>query len=278
MYGQTKRNKYQQQNQRPNSATYDRRRLRSANNAKSSWKSTFKLPESSPVKYERYDPPKAPKESNFSFVSNSSTIPDELSPSISDDDDEHDLPAHSFQLTSSQIHSSPPCTPPPGGSRHSRFVSKSSENVTMSCTPKTGEEGADLLLYLATSPSPAHPSGNQKTRVFAPSTPPTKHTPLPSSMMSTPGGGSSNLLGFGMSTPSQNFNFADFVNITPSPAQGHWARTPVAAGRTPLAAREARRKLNFSPLVPPGASPGLGGLERPKENGLGMELGGELVN
>ncbi|KAF2233763.1 hypothetical protein EV356DRAFT_447999 [Viridothelium virens] len=285
MYGQTKRSKYQQQIQRPASASYGRRRLRSANHTKPSWKSTFQLPESSPVKHNRYDPPKSSKVSNFSFVSNSSTIPDELSPSISDDDDEQDLPTHSFQLNSSQIHSSPPCTPPPGGSRQSRLLSRSSQNVTMSRTPKTGEEGADLLLFLATSPSPAHPSSasntNQKTRVYPPSTPPTKHTPLPSSMMSTPGGPGSAFLGFGLNTPSQNFNFADFVNITPSPAQGPWSRTPTAAAsaRTPLAAREARRKLNFSPRLPPGASPGLGaGLERGKGDGLGMELGGELVN
>ncbi|KAL9065388.1 MAG: hypothetical protein Q9157_007484 [Trypethelium eluteriae] len=94
--------------------------------------------------------------------------------------------------------------------------------------------------------------------------------------MSTPGGPGSAFLGFGLNTPSQNFNFADFVNITPSPAQGPWSRTPTAAAsaRTPLAAREARRKLNFSPRLPPGASPGLGaGLERGKGDGLGMELG-----
>ena len=278
MYGQTKRFKYQQQIQRPASASHDRRRLRSANNTKSSWKSAFQLPASSPTKHDRFIPPKPTKMSNYSFISNASTIPDELSPSISEDDEEQDLPTHSFQLTSSQINSSPPCTPPPGGNRHTRFLSRSSHDVTMSRTPKTGEEGADLLLYLATSPSPAHPSGNQKTRVYAPSTPPTKQTPLPSSMMSTPGGGGNNLLAFGMATPSQNFNFADFVNITPSPAQAPWSRTPVAPNRTPLAAREARRKLNFSPLLPPGASPGLGGTERSKENGLGMELGGELVN
>ncbi|KAI9683993.1 MAG: hypothetical protein M1822_005820 [Bathelium mastoideum] len=279
MYGQTKRFRYQQQKQRPASASCERRRLRSANNkTRSSWKSTFQLPQSSPTKHEAYEPQKLSKIPNFSFVSTASTIPDELSPSITDDDDEQDLPMHSFQLNPSQINSSPPCTPPPGASRHGRLLSRSSHDVTMSRTPKTGEEGADLLMYLATSPSPAQRTGNFGTRLLPPTTPPAKHTPLPSSMMTTPGGSANNLLGFGMTTPSQNFNFADFVNITPSPAQAPWSRTPGAAGRTPLAAREARRKLVFSPMLPPGASPNIGGLERSKESGLGMELGGELVN
>ncbi len=97
-------------------------------------------------------------------------------------------------------------------------------------------------------------------------------------MMLTPGGG-----GFmaGFSTPGQQFNFADFVNITPSPAQGAWgSRTPGIA-KTPLAAREARRRLNFDILVPPtSGSPNLHSLSRSaggKETGLGMELGGDLI-
>lgn len=90
---------------------------------------------------------------------------------------------------------------------------------------------------------------------------------------------------FGFNTPGQNFNFADFVNVTPSPAQGAFggSRTPGLAPKTPLAAREARRRLNFDNLVPP--SPGGGGSSNMSNvgrgsasTGLGMELGGELVS
>ena len=105
-------------------------------------------------------------------------------------------------------------------------------------------------------------------------------TPLPSSMMSTPGGGSGPFSGLGLHTPGGNLNFADFLNMTPSPAQvgGNWMRTPVAGGPTPLAAREARKRLNFDTLLPPTSnSPTLGGLDR-KATGLGMDLGGELVS
>lgn len=94
-------------------------------------------------------------------------------------------------------------------------------------------------------------------------------------MMSTPGVG-------GFNTPGQQFNFADFVNVTPSPAQGAFlgSRTP-GLPKTPLAAIEARRRLNFDSLVPPGGSPNPSNVGRGsinKDNGLGMELGGELVS
>jgi hypothetical protein len=94
-------------------------------------------------------------------------------------------------------------------------------------------------------------------------------------MMSTPGGGNAGFLGFGASTPGMAFNFADYLNVTPSPAQAAW-RTPAGA-KTPLAAREARRRLNFDGLHPPtGDSPRIG--VDSKLSGLGMELGGELVS
>jgi len=82
-------------------------------------------------------------------------------------------------------------------------------------------------------------------------------------------------LNFGPTTPGTNFNFADFVNVTPSPAQGSWTRTPIA-GRTPAAAKEARRKLNFDTLMPPTSSPVL--TRSGRSDGLGMKLGGELVS
>jgi hypothetical protein len=96
-------------------------------------------------------------------------------------------------------------------------------------------------------------------------------------MMSTPGGGAA-YAGFGLVTPSTNLNFAEFLNMTPSPAQvtGSWNRTPIAGvpPRTPAAVREARRRLNFENLHGPnGENPHISKVE-----GLGMELGGELVS
>lgn len=82
-------------------------------------------------------------------------------------------------------------------------------------------------------------------------------------------------------TPGQQFNFADFVNVTPSPAQGAFGSHTPGLTKTPLAAKEARRRLNFDSLVPPGGSPITGGGVRAsitKDTGLGMELGGELVS
>ena len=229
------------------------------------WKTANHLPESSPLYHHTRPPFPTSQRPNTSFVSEISTVPD--SPPfghVSDEEvDEESRHSRSFHPT---MRGSPPRTPPPTRNRA----------IRQRKTDGTGEEGADLLLYLATSPSPANP--NAKTsRIFAPSTPPSKVNALPSSMMSTPGGGF--LGGFG--TPGQQFNFADFVNVTPSPAQGAFgSRTPGLA-KTPLAAKEARRRLNFEGLAPPSASPNLSNLARGainKENGLGMELGGELVS
>ncbi|KAK6850817.1 hypothetical protein PG987_000451 [Apiospora arundinis] len=154
-------------------------------------------------------------------------------------DDEEDLfPTHSFQLQ--PHHSSPPRTPPMRNrSLHGRNKDRNTANNN-----KGGEEGADLLLYLAASPSPAMPS--TRTRMEPPSTPPPKKDlALPSSMMTTPGGG-----GLFPATPGQPFDFADFVNITPSPAQKPW-KTPIASipgGKTPVSI--TRRRLTFDePLL-----------------------------
>jgi hypothetical protein len=103
---------------------------------------------------------------------------------------------------------------------------------------KSGEEGADLLLYLAASPSPANPP---KIRMDPPSTPPPKNNKLalPSSMMTTPGGGNPY-----PATPGLGFDFAEFLHMTPSPAQKPW-KTPAThtGGKTPRSA--ARRRLTF---------------------------------
>jgi len=229
--------------------------------SRTSWKSTHNLPESSPV-YRHESHFSSSQGPNLSFTSDA-TIP--ASPPFGhvSDDEDLDLPSHSFSMGST-FHSSPPRTPPPSRSRAAR---QSKGNAI-------GEEGADLLLYLATSPSPAN-RGARSSRILAPSTPPSRNLALPSSMMSTPG-----MAGF--NTPGQQFNFADFCNITPSPAQGAFGNTPGLA-KTPLAAKEARRRLNFDTLVPPGVgSPNISNIGRGsmnnKDSGLGMELGGELVS
>ncbi|KAK5125102.1 hypothetical protein LTR85_000776 [Meristemomyces frigidus] len=235
-----------------------------------SWKKNHSLPESSPMDHAKHARFASNHVSQLSFISEGSTVPDSPPSPAHSEDDDADLPLNSFSVNAStRITSSPPHTPPPD-----RRMRKA-HNVSWSRTPKHGEEGVDLLMYLATSPSPAKVS-RAKTVVQAPSTPPCKSTPLPSSHM-TPGMSGGGFMGFGPNTPGTNFNFADFVNVTPSPAQGHWSRTPIA-GRTPAAAREARRKLNFDTLLPPTSSPVLTRSNSGRSDGLGMELGGELVS
>ena len=228
--------------------------------SRASWKIGHNLIESSPG-YRHQKHFSSSRGPNLSFTSDA-TIPTSPPFDHASDDEDHDIPSHSFSVNST-FHSSPPRTPPPSRSRLAR-QSKGSA---------AGEEGADLLLYLATSPSPAN-RGTKPSRIYAPSTPPSNNQALPSSMMSTPG-----IPGF--MTPGQQFNFADFVNVTPSPAQGAFGNTPRLV-RTPLAAKEARRRLNFDALVPPGlGSPNTSNIGRGsknKDSGLGMELGGELVS
>lgn len=238
-----------------------RKRLRSdsitdqpAKVPRTSWKSSYQLPESSPgfnrvpLKRHQFLPPAPSMEA----------IPEPSSPyrTLSDDENDPDLPAYSFRNVSSMVSSSPPRTPPPRHARNDRNWQN--------------EDGADLLLYLANSPTPGNVAGKTQPRDFPPSTPPSQHAVLPS-LTPTPGGGGV-FPNFG--TPSQPFNFADFVNVTPSPAQVPWGgRTPGGPGRTPLAARDARKRLNFDNLMPPsGESP----RTRGHETGLALQLGGEL--
>ncbi|KAF2835969.1 hypothetical protein M501DRAFT_906475, partial [Patellaria atrata CBS 101060] len=274
-FGQLKRVKYTRPQRRPVSSSHARTKVRTSTTTATSWKSNYRLPESSPVAHRRSAHFNSSHVPTLSFVSETSTIPDDpLSPSLSEEDDT-DLPLHSFQV-SSQIRSSPPPsmprTPPPGLARSARLRNKAFNANGQ--TTRAGEEGADLLMFLATSPS----RGTAKGHDAPPSTPPPKSTPLPSSMMSTPGGGGAPFPGFGLSTPGTAFNFTDYLHLTPSPGQmaAPWTRTPVTA-KTPLAAREARRRLNFDGLLPPtSGSPKVGTLERSQSNkgtGLGMELG-----
>ncbi|KAK3677223.1 hypothetical protein LTR78_002761 [Recurvomyces mirabilis] len=271
---------YSNKKSRPSAATVQRtatsgpatrsRRPRVATRA-ASWKSQHSLPESSPINHSKHARFASNTISHLSFISEGSTIPDSPPSPVHSEDDDTDLPVTSFSINAStKITSSPPQTPPPD-----RRMRKA-HNVSWSRTPKNGDDGADLLMFLATSPSPAK-QAFAPTVVAPPSTPPCKATPLPSSHM-TPGTSGMGFMGFGPVTPgTANFNFADFVNVTPSPAQGPWQRTPVA-GRTPAAAREARRRLNFDSLHPPstaaGSSPKM--TRSVKSEGLGMEWGGAL--
>ncbi|PHH77151.1 hypothetical protein CDD80_881 [Ophiocordyceps camponoti-rufipedis] len=201
------------------------------------WKDNHQLAQSSPIKPRRLPHFTTSTGPDLSFFKQRRHANGLKSPNLAsthhDDDDKVDedddrLPTRSY--TASHIRSSPPRTPPMQTRRRSR------ENVAPANGGKSGEEGADLLLYLAASPSPAVRSN--RARMERLTTPPPKNSKLdlPSSMMTTPGGG--NLF---PNTPSQGFDFADFVNITPSPAQKQW-RTPGPA-RTPLSV--ARRRLTF---------------------------------
>ncbi|KAF2663592.1 hypothetical protein BT63DRAFT_122506 [Microthyrium microscopicum] len=263
----SKRSKHRSSFNQPLSSTHERGKMMT----RGSWKKNHRLPESSPGFHGHSGPfSKGPP---LSFVTEATVPDDNLSLSHSEDDDS-DLPLHSFQANTRHIRSSPPRiprTPSPDVARSARMRNKPFNN-------SRNDDAADLLMFLAASPSPAVP-GNNKSRnnvvMNPPSTPPQK-TPLPSSMLSTPGGGS-NYIGFGTTTPGMGFNFADYLNVTPSPAQAAW-RTP-GPNKTPLAAREARRRLNFD-MMPPsnGNTPELSQGPTSDVKGLGMELGGELVS
>ena len=178
---------------------------------------------------------------------------------VHSDDEEH---VHSFahEPSSSIISSSPPRTPPPVRRLHT--------------TSK--ESGADLLLYLANSPSrsPAinvtHISSSSKE---PPSTPPSHHAHLPSSVMNTPGN-SLGLFNGALNTPGQNFSFADFCNVTPSPGPAQWGGHTPGLAKTP--SRLARRGLNLDSLAPPTSSPNMQ-RKPPTSQGLALQLGEELM-
>lgn len=180
------------------------------------------------------------------------------------DEDEDERVSNNTTEEDDAIPSSPPRTPPPanipGGPRLA---------VNGSAAETPDEGAADLLIFLKTTPSPAVRAvrrGSLTTASTAaglaePATPPPRRNllastgmagpnphnnnlDLPSSMLNTPG--PSGLLGF-PNTPGQAFDFADFVNITPSPAQKPW-RTPgtgvAGVGRTPRSVA-TRRRLTY---------------------------------
>jgi hypothetical protein len=70
------------------------------------------------------------------------------------------------------------------------------------------------------------------------------------------------------------FDFSDFVNITPSPAQAAWPKTPGAV-KTPMTV--SRRRLTYDNFHSGNAhSPSLNSNSR--QSGLGMQLGGDLIS
>ncbi|KAF2129807.1 hypothetical protein P153DRAFT_289407 [Dothidotthia symphoricarpi CBS 119687] len=261
----------------PASSNHTRKKARSLTTASTSWKNDFKLPESSPAYHRRHARFGRTHVPSLSFVSETSTIPDDpRSPLLSEDDDE-DLPISSFQLTRSHVRSSPPRapqTPPPNVARSARLRQRGFTAAGAAREGKMGDEDAGLLVHLDASPTPVR-AGSVRTLMPAPSTPP----PLPSSMMSTPGGGGAPFAGFALGTPSNNLNFNEFLNMSPSPAQitGSWNRTPIT-GRTPAAVREARRRLNFDNFAPPTGDGSQHSSRIGKHDCLGMELGGELIS
>ena len=239
------------------------------------WKDQHQLSQSSPIKPRKqphFTTSAGPNLSFFRGVGGAIAEEDIPSahPSLDSDSDSDLLPLSAFKMpTTGPSHVSPPRTPPPRPRTLSRRTTTATTTAAnISTVRKSGEEGADLLLYLATSPSPAYP----RNRMQPPQTPPSKPLALPSSMMTTPGGGTGLLSGFGgPHTPSQAFDFADFINVTPSPAQGAWSRTPGAMKTPASVARRAHREGLL-----PTSSPMLG--TRKLHNGLGMELGGELLS
>ena len=227
---------------------------------RSSWKTSHSLPESSPTYHHRKVHFPSSQEPSASFASGTSTIPNSPNFDHGSDNEDHDLPTHSFR--SSQIRPISPRTPPPTRHRSNRQIKINGNG---------GEAAAEALMFLATSPSPANLG--VKSIVYPPSTPPSKTAGL-QSFVSTPGG----FLTGGFSTPGQQFNFADFVNVTPSPAQGAFGSRTPGPVKTPLATKEARRRLNFDNLLLQGGSPNVSRSTISKGSGLGMELGGELVS
>jgi hypothetical protein len=247
---------------------------RSFNSNHTSWKDQHQLAQSSPIKPRKHSHFTTSAGPNISlFRGSSANIPVEtqINYMAGSDEDDDLLPMHSFRMTTSMnLGSSPPRTPPSNRAR----TGSGRQHNSKATNGRSGQEGADLLLYLATSPSPANPTGRSQMR--PPSTPPPRNLALPSSMMTTPGG-TGLISGFGgPNTPSQAFDFADFVNITPSPAQGPWPKTPRTA-KTPLTV--GRRRLTFDSFPLVNGSAGFGSPDMSsgaKPNGLGMQLGGHL--
>ncbi|KAL0467761.1 hypothetical protein QR685DRAFT_531395 [Neurospora intermedia] len=229
----------------------------------SSWKEHHDLTQSSPMKPQRqrhFTTSTGPNVALFDTSRQMTSVLASPGYGANPSDDEDDPPVHSFAR--SHVRVSPPRTPPMrtrnvlGGRKKEnkpplptirRPLGTNTSMGGQQTQEKTNEEGADLLLYLAASPSPARPtkrrfdSNNHVTHnhhflMEPPSTPPPKHLgllssnrlALPSSMMTTPGGGNPF-----PNTPGLGFDFSDFVHMTPSPAQKPW-KTPLSVSRRHL--------------------------------------------
>jgi hypothetical protein len=136
----------------------------------------------------------------------------------SDDENEPDLPLYNFQNMSFKVESFSLRTPPP-------------KHAHLSCNNRMSEhEGGAKLRYLANSPLARVAAGSPR-RAFPPSKPPSEHVVLPL----TPNHG----------TPGQHFNFADFVNVTPSPTQPvRLDRSPCYLGHATPSAKDCRKLLD----------------------------------
>lgn len=198
-----------------------------------SWSDNHQLAKSSPIKQRRQTHFKTSAGPDVSFFQSSTDLGRSLaSPNFTapDEDDEDLLPAHSFQVNGSR--SSPPSTPPMRNRRlpPNNSVGKDGPNF------ESRDEGAQLLLYMKSSPTPANLP--PRSQMEPPSTPPPKHLGFTPQAMSTP-----NLNNpLFPHTPGQGFDFADYLTFTPSPAQKTW-KTPngIGSARTPRTV--ARRRL-----------------------------------
>ena len=109
---------------------------------------------------------------------------------------------------------------------------------------KPDSEKEKHAVWLPRSPSASNARLTQVSQQ-PPSTLPSQNTHLPSSVMNTPSVNIS-LFNGALNTPGTEFNFADFVNVAPSPAQPPWGGRTPGMPRTLAAARAARRGLKTS--------------------------------
>lgn len=185
------------------------------------------LTQSSPIKPRRQPHFKTSVGPDVSFFPSSSNF------AAPDEDDDDLLPAHSFAVDGTR--SSPPSTPP----MRNRRLAPINADKNGGGNIESRDEGAQLLLYMKSSPTPA--GLPPRSQMEPPSTPPPKHLGFTPQAMATP-----NLDNpLFPHTPGQAFNFADYLNMTPSPAQKTW-KTPIPLGSVVKTPRSvARRHLAF---------------------------------
>ncbi|KAK7746008.1 hypothetical protein SLS53_002730 [Cytospora paraplurivora] len=199
------------------------------------WSDNHHFTQSSPIKPRRQPHFKTSTGPNVSLFPSSTRLGRSFSspnPNFAapDEDDEDLLPAHSFQINSDRA--SPPSTPP---MRNRRLAPNNVDKVGGNYE-ESREEGAQLLLYMKSSPTPAALA--PRSHMEPPSTPPPKHLGFTPQAMTTP-----NLNNpLFPHTPGQAFDFADYLTFTPSPAQKSW-RTPNAYSSAKTPRSVARRRL-----------------------------------